>query len=314
MPRIKSVSPFYALLFLATALTACHPAATDEGDDEAVNAKTPVSITNIYIKPMDESIELRATSQFLKKVLVKANSIGYIDDVTVNIGDAVSSGQTLFTLRTKEASAFENQNAIADTSLSFTGLLKIKAQKTGIITSLSHQKGDYVQDGDELGVISERSSLVFMLDVPFELREYIRTGMKCTLTFPDNTSAEGLIKSALPTVDAVAQTQSFIIEMPGSQNLPENLIAKVRIVKQTKEKAQVLPKTALLADEAQTQFWIMKLINDSVAVKVPVKKGIETDDEVEITEPQLSATDRIINTGNYGLPDTAKVSLIRSEK
>ena len=53
----------------------------------------------------------------------------------------------------------------------------------------------------------------------------------------------------------------------------------------------------------------MKLINDSTAIKVSVKKGIETTDKVEITEPAFSSTDRIIFIGNYGLADTAKIAI-----
>ena len=74
-----------------------------------------------------------------------------------------------------------------------------------------------------------------------------------------------------------------------------------------------LPKAAVLSDEVQNQFWIMKMINDSIAVKVPVKKGMETNDNVEIVSPPLSSTDKILLTGNYGLPDTAKVKVVSGE-
>ncbi len=295
------------LLIVFSASTGCHPAPTGDDEDPAPDPKTPVKITTISIKPMDESIELRATSLFQKKVSVKANATGYIDNVSIGIGDDVTLGEVLFTIKTKEANAIENPKMISDTSLNFSGLLKIKAQKTGIITLLEHQKGDYVQDGDELGIISERNSLIFILDVPFELHRYVKPGMTCTILFPDNTTAKGYIKSSLPTVDAVSQTQSFVVTVNGESSLPENLIAKVHIVKNTKEKAQVLPKTALLADEAQTQFWVMKLINDSTAVKISVQKGLETDTEIEITDPQFNSSDRIIYSGNYGLADTAKI-------
>lgn len=53
----------------------------------------------------------------------------------------------------------------------------------------------------------------------------------------------------------------------------------------------------------------MKLINDSTAVRVPVKKGIESGNKVEILQPEFSGTERIIITGNYGLEDTAKVNV-----
>jgi hypothetical protein len=56
-------------------------------------------------------------------------------------------------------------------------------------------------------------------------------------------------------------------------------------------------------------FWVMKLINDSTAVRVPVTKGISSDDIIEIVSPLFNLTDRIINSGQYGLADTAFVTI-----
>ena len=53
----------------------------------------------------------------------------------------------------------------------------------------------------------------------------------------------------------------------------------------------------------------MKLNNDSTAVKVPVKTGIETGDKVEILSPEFSLQDKILLNGNYGLADTALVTV-----
>ena len=54
----------------------------------------------------------------------------------------------------------------------------------------------------------------------------------------------------------------------------------------------------------------MKLIDDSTAVKLPVTKGFENSDEVEIVEPLLGTSDRFLLTGGYGLSDTAKITII----
>jgi len=53
----------------------------------------------------------------------------------------------------------------------------------------------------------------------------------------------------------------------------------------------------------------MKLVNDSIAVKLPVQKGIEVDSLVQIKEPQLAPNDRFVIIGGYGLPDSAKIAL-----
>ena len=50
----------------------------------------------------------------------------------------------------------------------------------------------------------------------------------------------------------------------------------------------------------------MKLIDDSTAVRVPVKIGNSTADSMEVFGP-LVPTDRIVLTGGYALPDSSKI-------
>jgi len=71
--------------------------------------------------------------------------------------------------------------------------------------------------------------------------------------------------------------------------------------------ALTLPKSAILSNETLEIFWIMKLINDSTAVRVDIQKGIENDSLIQILKPQFILSDRIIFDGAYGLPDTASV-------
>ena len=111
----------------------------------------------------------------------------------------------------------------------------------------------------------------------------------------------------IPPVDSLSQTQPVIIRVSSRTAIPQNLIAKVRIIKSLKTHAQTVPRSAILADEAQTSFWVMKMIDSSTAVKTPVRKGLELNNTVEILEPVFSKDDRIVVTGNYGLPDTSKV-------
>jgi hypothetical protein len=220
----------------------------------------------------------------------------------------VEKGNLLFILKTKEASALE-KNQITDSSLFFKGLIKIKASKTGVISNIVHQKGDYVQEGDELAMLSEQNSLVFLLEVPFELDPYIKKNISCNILLTGNRTITGTISSNLPVMDMQSQTENFIVKPSTSEKLPENLIAKIKIIKTSKSKAFILPKPAILANETQTEFWVMQLINDSIAIKVPIKKGIELSDKVEILQPVFGSSDRILLTGNYGLSDTAKVTI-----
>jgi hypothetical protein len=50
-------------------------------------------------------------------------------------------------------------------------------------------------------------------------------------------------------------------------------------------------------------------LNDSVAVKTDIKRGIESNGNIQIISPPLGDSDRVVLTGNYGLSDTAKVKV-----
>jgi multidrug efflux pump subunit AcrA (membrane-fusion protein) len=247
---------------------------------------------------------------FMNKNIIRASTTGIIEKISINPGDYVAANQLLFTIRTREAIALGN-SLRSDTSFAFKGIIDINSLKEGVIISVAYQKGDFVQEGDEMAVISDQTSLVFILDVPFELDSYIERNRRCTIVLPDKREITGNITGKLPEMDAVSQSIRYLIKPLSAGHLPANLIGTVSLVKSTNDKALVLPKRAVLGDETQTEFWIMKLLNDSTAIKVIIKKGFENNDEVEITDPVLTSTDRIILTGNYGLPDTARISIIK---
>ena len=66
-----------------------------------------------------------------------------------------------------------------------------------------------------------------------------------------------------------------------------------------------------MTNETQTEFWVMKIVNNKLAIKIPVKKGIENDDMVEILNSGLTASDLIVSEGGYGLNDSTKISTIK---
>ena len=65
----------------------------------------------------------------------------------------------------------------------------------------------------------------------------------------------------------------------------------------------------LITNVTQDSFWVMKLINDTTAVKINITRGIENDSVVQILNSNLKPDDKIILSGAYGLPDTAKVEI-----
>jgi biotin carboxyl carrier protein len=305
--------PFPALLFFML-LCSCGHKSEPAGEEETPEqVQTPVTVTAIASVPLTDSVELNATSSFLQSNFVKASANGYLESVNVHLGQLIRKGQPVFILQTKEAHALGNTINKLDPSFQFSGLITIKAAADGYIQELNHQKGDYVQDGEQLAVVTDTRSFGFVLNLPYELRRYVGIGNSIDVELPDGTKMKGVVASMMPDVDSVSQTQNVLIKVTSSNPIPQNLIAKVRIVKNQRTGWSLL-KQAVLSDEAQQNFWVMKMIDSVTAVKVPVVKGLETADRVEILRPQFSPTDKILMTGNYGLGDTASVKIVKGEE
>jgi len=298
-------------LLLLWIVSSCHSKTAEEtttaGEQETV---TPVTVTSVTGGPMAEYIELNATSTFLQSAVIKANANGYVTAVNAQIGNPVSAGQNVFVLITKEAKSVGNDINRLDSSFKFTGTIHVKSGITGYVSEISHQVGDYVQEGEQLAAVNDVRSFVFILNLPYELRPYVLNKQTVDLLLPDGKTLVGRIASVMPVVDSVSQTQNIVLKV-NEKNLPSNLIAKVKVEKTARPNTVSLPKQSVLSDETQASFWVMKLLNDSTAIKVMVTKGIEMYDKIEILSPVFSTSDKFLVTGNYGLPDTAKIKVIQ---
>ncbi len=282
--------------------------------EEAQSAtKTPVSVTTIRTQPMSAYLSLNGTTTYLKKETVRATVAGYILKNNIVMGSSVRRGQQLFDLQTKEARALQSVN-IQDTLLRFSGTIPVKASLSGVVSQVYQQQGAYVQDGDSLASVLVPGSLVFLLNVPFEDASYVKAGTLCQIILSASDTLQGTVANAVPRVNVGSQVEQFMVRLPSSsssptQVIPENLNVTIRVPTTSQPQAQTLPRQSVLTNETQTDFWVMKLINDTTAIKVPIQKGIDADQRVAIDSPQFTAQDRFLTQGAYGLPDTAYVSI-----
>lgn len=283
-----------------------------ENVEQMITPKTPVEITTLQYGSVEDELLLFGTTVYLKRNVVTSPIPAFITNVKIKLGDKVNKGDLLYELESKERRALGSNVGKLDTSLANFGLIKVKASGTGIISTLDKQQpGDYVLEGGQLCTIAESSDLAFQVNVPYEFTPFAKAGKTCSIILPDNTVHKGTFFTALTAMNALAQTQTILTKTSENLFLPENMIVKISINKGTTDKKQILPKSSVLTDEMMEEYWIMKLINDSMAIKVPVKIGNKNNERIEILSPLLNNNDRIISNGNYGLPDTA---LVRIEK
>ncbi len=298
-----------ALPFLLL-LAACHGGAP--ADEAGPAPRAQVQAVTVATQSLTQYRTFPATSVYPRKSTVTAPVAGYVTGVQVRLGDRVTAGQVLFTLETKERRALGSSITRIDPTLKGFGLVTVKAPSPGIISVLTiQQPGDYLLEGASLCTVAESSQLVFQLNLPYEYHALAQGRPACTIILPDSTRLAGTVQAPLASVSP-GQSEVYLVKPdkpPGV--IPENLIVQVRLTQIKQPNAQTLPAACVLADETLHNFWVMKLVNDSTAVKVPVTLGVQNPTEIEIKTPTFGPSDRILSTGNYGLADTAKVTLTR---
>lgn len=302
------IQAFIFSAVLALSFSSCTKQAETSSQSEP-RPKTPVEVVKISHGSVTDELTLFGTTIYLKRNAVTAPIPAYIKEVNVKLGDRVTEGQLLYVLQSKESRALGDDVSKLDSSLTNFGIIRVKASATGIVSTLDKQQsGEYVLEGAQLCTIAESDNLVFQVNVPYEYSALVQSGNKCTVVLPDTSRHEAVFTKALTSMNVQSQTQTILAKSQKSLFLPENMIVKVMVSKGSNMEQQLLPVSAVASDEMLKEFWVMKLINDSTAIRQDVTLGNKNIDWVEILSPQLDPNQLIISAGNFGLPDTALVS------
>jgi multidrug efflux pump subunit AcrA (membrane-fusion protein) len=306
---MKLFKLFIVFVFVLTVVS-CKKSVDAAPTEKVVNSATPVSVVMpTDTLSIDNTVSINATANYLLKSDVKANATGYITNVRIHLGDAVRKGQFLFSLQTKESRALGNTINKLDKSFRFSGVTTVTCPATGYVNLLNHQVGDYVQEGEILAGITDASSFGFVMNVPYEYHEMLVNNKNLEINLPDGKTIHGHIAKLLPSVDPVSQTEQVLVKPNDQVSIPENLIVSINLKHKQNDTGIYVPKSAVLTDETQTKFWVMKLKDGNTAVKVDIVKGTENNNFVQIVSGNINLKDKIIATGNYGLENNAKVKI-----
>lgn len=273
--------------------------------------KEQLPVVSVKAKPVFQSdieneISFNGRTVYLKKTEVVSPIAGYIVSVNVKFGQEVHKGEVLFEIGTRERKALESDSS----SSGEIGIVKVMSVTGGLVNDLSiHGQGGFVAEGGILCNIADSKDLMVEANIPFEYNSIPVENKKCKIYLPDNTSFNGTVIRILPTVDEANQTQTILIRPETGRQIPERLNLKVRFVRERHSGSLLVTKSSLMANETQSEFWVMRINDGNMAVKIPVKKGLENDTIVEIISPVLKVNDMIICEGSYGLPDSTLIRI-----
>jgi hypothetical protein len=302
---MKNITFLLLTAFLLSVLSSCKERATTQ------NEQTPlvsVKTTPVIQGSIENNVIFNGKTIYLKKNPVVSPIAGYIVSTNVKFGDEVQRNDLLFEIQTKENKALENSG----TSAGSIGIIKVLASSGGFINELNiNETGGYVVEGGLLCNIVVNKDLMVQVNVPFEYNSLLKIGRKCKILLSDNTTIEGAIYQILPIIDEANQTQTILIKPDTSRQLPENLNLTIQFVYEKHSDSFLVARDAVMTNETQSEFWVMKIAGNNLAVKIPILKGIENDSIVEVLSSGLIINDLVISEGAYGLPDS---TVVRIEK
>ncbi len=294
--------PLMVFVFL---FSAC--AGRQQTAEEETVVKSDVIVSSPVIGNAGSFLSFQGVTRYMQANDIRAQITGIVTQINCSVADHISPNQALFVIQPQEAAVlkrmkFNNQilNGLSDT---------VFAHLSGQLSKLNIQLGDFVQTGDVLASCIRANSMRIIAFIPLEQVSVIEKIKDCSVILPDGSAVDGKISSKLPSAETNDQTQSYIIVTKKPIPLSENINLSVHFSGEPIHDALFVPESAVLGNEEQTSFWVMKLLNDSVCVKVPVEKGFEKDSMIQVIGSGLAVSDRVVSEGGYGLPDSSRVQV-----
>tara|TARA_R110002033_G_scaffold36119_6_gene74428 strand:- start:3167 stop:4027 length:861 start_codon:yes stop_codon:yes gene_type:complete len=279
---------------------------TSSTDSIAV-PKPTVTIVHPIIGNIQKREQINGQIVYLNKTTITAPIAGYVTTVNTALGNWVKKGELLFKIQTKESKALKDSNMSPSNQF---GIISVFASAMGYINTLDiTEPGVYITEGNAMATIVKNEDIAIQVNAPFEYSKLLNSDNTINIELPNKDVIPATFFKAMPIVDPVSQTQQVLFKLKQYSPLPENLNVIVSLLSGEKKNGILLPKDVILTNETQDQYWIMKIDKDSLAIKVPVERGLENNDSIEILTPKLTFKDNIIQKGAYGLPDSTKVKI-----
>lgn len=188
------------------------------------------------------------------------------------------------------------------------GYSEIRSPIDGVVTDRPLYEGEMASAGTPLITIMNLSHVVAREHISPAQAAQLRVGDPATiLPGGEQPGMPGKVTVVSPALDPSSTTVQVWVDAPNPEGkLKAGSTVNVKAVAKTVNDALVIPSSAVLtASDGSTS--VMLLGSDGRAHQTSVKTGIREGDEVQVVSG-LSAGQRVITEGAYGLPDGTKVT------
>lgn len=193
------------------------------------------------------------------------------------------------------------------------GYSEIRSPINGVITDRPLYPGEMASAGTPLLTVMDISSVIAKAHIPQDDAAALKPGDKGTMTVPGiDQPVQGKVTVVSPALDPNSTTVEVWFEARNPRHeLKPGTSVHLSLTAQTLKDALVIPATSVLTapDGSNT---VMLVGSDGLAHQQAVKIGIRDGGDVQILDG-VSANDKVVTSGAYGLPDKTKIKVQAAE-
>lgn len=256
--------------------------------------------------------ELVSAGALAERSLIEARTA--VDDAqasrleaTATLAEA-TAGPTAEEIAAQRAIVAASQAAVEQAQLSLSRT-QIQATAAGTVEARMANVGDYLETGDPIVSMIDRSNLDIFLEIPEELAGQMVPGLPVELTtraLPE-WRGQAAITSLLPTTDAASRRQRVRLQLtaPPSGLLP-GMAVQGTLALESSTPGFAISRDALVQRAGE---WLVFAVTDEQAQAIPVELIADMGTAVAIAADELQAGQSIVITGAEGLQDGASINI-----
>jgi len=194
----------------------------------------------------------------------------------------------------------------AEAQLSYS---EIHSPIDGVVTERPLYPGEMAAAGTAIVTVMDLSAVIAKAHIPQADAALLKVGDKGTITVPGvDDPIEGTVTVVSPALDPNSTTVEVWLEAKNpKQQLKPGTSVQLSLTAKTVKDALVVPAASVIS-AADGSSAVMIAGSDGKAHQKSVKLGIRQDDDVQILEG-VTASDKVVATGAYGLPDNTKIKV-----
>jgi len=202
-----------------------------------------------------------------------------------------------------ESAQGKYQGAAAQLSYS-----EIRSPINGVVTDRPLYPGEMASSGTPIITVMDTSAVTARAHIPQQDAALLKIGDKATIVAPNSDKPlPGKISVVSPALDLNSTTVEVWVQANNPrQRLRPGTTVQISMLARIVPDALTIPSIALLAAQDGTTS-VMVAGSDGRAHQKTVKVGIRDGDRIQILDG-LQASDRIVASGAYGLPDNSKIT------